>query len=247
MSALRAEFKKLLTVRATYIWTLAVLAILCFIAFYAVGFKQTTPLLQPTYVQQVVFGGMQFVELAVAIIAILLLAHEYRYNIINYSLTLSNSRSKVLLSKFFVASVYAVFMALVSVGLIIGLVHAGAAVAGHPIAVQSYHIWHLLGQSVFVVWAYAMAGVIVVALFRNLVAAIAFLFIFPSIESLAGILLKHNVGYLPFSAIGEVTPIAFNPAAQGGFSITKSLIIAAIYIAVFAIISWQLFLRRDAG
>jgi ABC-2 type transport system permease protein len=246
MNAVHAELRKLFTVRSTYILTILVLAVVAFISFYAVGYRQTDLLLQPNYLQAVVFGSMQFVQSIALIVAVLLFAHEYRYNTINYSLTLSNSRSKVLFSKFLMMSLYSVALAVASVFLTIGLVHAGAAAAGHPVAAQSYNLWHLLGQSVFTVWAYAMIGIILVALFRNLVMSIVFPFIFPAVEQLSGILLKDNVGYLPFTALGGVTPISFDPTSHG-FSVVKSVIIVAIYLVVFALIAWQLFLRRDAN
>lgn len=247
MSQLKAEYIKLLTVRSTYLLTALGWLILSIVSFYAVGYHMSPQeLLNPLLLQNTVFGTVHFIGLIASIIGVLLLAHEYRYNTINYSLTISNSRTKVLASKFLVVSVYAIIFAVISVLLTIGLVHAGAASHGHTVGPQLYQFWHVLGQSVFYVWGSAAAALILVTLIRNLVGSIVALFIIPSIEGLLGqLLLKTNVGYLPFTALGSVTPL--DHAATVSFSITKSVVIVVIYLVVFGIISWQLFLRRDAN
>lgn len=245
IAALKAEFTKLLTVRSTYFLTLFVCAVIILISFYAIGIKQPAAfLLAPTRLQSTIFGEMQFVGGIAAVVSILLMAHEYRYNTINYSFTISNSRTKVLLGKFLAASSYAVVLWAVAIGIGIGSLYAGAAVAGHTVGPQNFGIVELFGQSLFSVWGMAMAGLIVTILLRNLVGSIAFIFIFPTLESLAGLLLKNNVGYLPFTALGAVTPIV---SGQGGFAAGKSVIIFVVYIIVFAVIAWLSTLRRDAN
>lgn len=246
MSALRAEFTKLITVRSTYFLTIFVLAVIAFISFYVIGIHQPAKaLLNPDLMVNTLFGEVQLVGVIAAIVGVLILAHEYRYNYINYSLTISNSRTYVLLSKFIVITAYSVALCVVSIGLSIGLVHAGANLAGNFIAQQNYQFWHMLWQSIFSVWGMAMAGLILTTLIRNLVGSIVILFVFPNVEQLAGLLLKNNVGYLPFTALSGVTPLG--QFQTGLFSVTKSTIIFAVYFVVFAIVAWQLFLRRDAN
>ena len=177
-----------------------------------------------------IFGEMQFVGGIASVVAILLMAHEYRYNTINYSFTISNSRTKVLLAKFVTITFYSLLLWSLTIGLGIGGLYAGAAVAGHIVGPQNIVLQELLGQSLFYVWGMAMSGLLVTIMLRNLVASIAFIFIFPTLESLAGLLLKNNVGYLPLTALSSVTPIL---PGQGGFSVGKSVMIFLIYMIVF--------------
>ncbi len=252
MNQLKAEAKKLLTVRSTYFLTLLVWVALAAIAFFGVGYHDTAAELQnPLLVQNSIFGSLRFAGLISAIVAILLLAHEYRYNTINFSFTLNPSRSSVLAAKFVVLTGYSIILSLVSVGIVIGCLHAGAAAHGHMIGTQAYtvisgngYLPGLLLQSVFYVWAMALAGLIVTALLRNLVASIAFIFIFPGLENLVSLISKTLVNYLPFSDLGAVLKV---DTRELGFSAGKSMIIFLIYLAVFGFISWWLFLKRDAN
>ncbi|MGH7238285.1 MAG: ABC transporter permease, partial [Candidatus Saccharimonadales bacterium] len=140
-TSLKAEFLKLFTVRSTYLLTLLVWLAIAIIAFYGVGYHDTALQLQnPLVTQDSIFGSLRFAGLIVAIISILLLAHEYRYNTINFSFTLNRSRSKVLAAKFIVLTVYAIVLSLVSVGIVVGCLHAGAAAHGHTISLQSYSV-----------------------------------------------------------------------------------------------------------
>lgn len=245
-AAIKAEFTKLLTIRSTYFLTGLVWVIIAIVSFYAIGYKANQgTLLSPHLLQETVFGMAAFVGIVASIVGVLVLAHEYRYNTINYSLTISNSRTKVLVSKFLVVTVYAVVFGVASIALAIGLIHAGAAAHGYTVGSQSYGFWPIIGQAVFSVWANAMAGLILVVLIRSMVGSIVALFIVPAVEGLLGqVLLKTNVGYLPFTALGQVTPLGLD---SGGFSVTKSLLIVTVYIVIFAVIAHQLFLRRDAN
>lgn len=243
MTAIKAELRKLLTVRSTYLLTGLVWAIVAFVSFYAVGYHSSAiGLADPKLVQNVVFGLMQLIGLIASIISVLLLAHEYRYNTINYTLTISNSRSKVLGSKFLVLSFYAVFLCLTSVALTIGLIHAGAAAHDHSLAAQTYSLKDVLWRAVYFVWGNAMAALIITTLIRNLVGSIVALFVIPTLEQLSGLLLKNNIGYLPFTALDSITMQNDN-----SFSVNKSAIIFAVYLAIFAIVAWVVFLRRDAN
>lgn len=246
IAALKAEFTKLITVRSTYFLTIFVLAVVSFISFYVIGIHSSPQyLLSSNFMQSTLFGEVQLVGVIAAVVGVLLLAHEYRYNTINYTLTISNSRTSVLASKFIVITIYSIVLCLVSIGLSIGLVHAGANLSGSVVGQQNYQFGQMLWQSVYSVWGMAMAGLILTTLIRNLVGSIVILFVFPNLEQLAGLLLKDNVGYLPFTALSGVTPIA--QAQMAVFSVAKSAIIFAVYFVVLTIVAWQLFLRRDAN
>lgn len=249
---IKAEFKKLFTVRSTYILTLIVWLVILGIAFF-IGFHDSpNDLANPQLMQDSIFGSLRFAGLIAAIISILLLAHEYRYNTINFSLTLNPKRSGVLAAKFVVLTGYSIVLSMVAVAVVIGGLNAGAAAHSHVIGTQVYDVIGASGsqalgillQSAFYVWAMAIAGLIITGLLRNLVASIAFIFIFPSLENLVTLISKTVVKYLPFSDLGAVLKI---DPHEAGFSAGKSMIIFLIYLVVFGFISWRLFLKRDAN
>src|SRR3981081_3720844 len=112
IASLRSEFRKLLSVRSTYVLTALVLALVTFIAFYVQGWRFSSMELQnPLLLENGIRSALNIAVFG-AIVAILLMTHEYRYNTIMYTLTSSNSRSGVLLSKIIVISCYAIFLAL---------------------------------------------------------------------------------------------------------------------------------------
>lgn len=250
MIQIKAEFRKLFSVRSTYILTILAWLVAIVMSFI-VGYKGNN-YLNPSAVQDSIFGVLRFVGLISAIVSILLLAHEYRYNTINYSFTLGNSRSRVLASKFIVLSVYSIVLGLVSVFIVLGCFHFGVAARGHQLVPQVFNVigttgnyWPgLLLQSAFYVWGMSLAALIVTALLRNLVASIAFIFVFPGLENLTSLISKTLTSYMPFTDLGAVLKL---DRGEIGFSAGKSMIIFLIYLAVFSFIAWRLFLKRDAN
>src|SRR6185437_5947661 len=109
INALKAEFRKLLSVRSTYILISVAILFVIFFTFYIEGYHLSgKDLLNKHLYNDDIVGALTSLPLIFgAIIAILLMTHEYRYNTITYSLTLSNSRSKVLAAKLIVTSVFA--------------------------------------------------------------------------------------------------------------------------------------------
>lgn len=247
MATLKSEFRKLLTVRSTYIITILVLALVAFIASYVEGWRLGPKDLQvPTQLSGDVFGALSLSVFG-AVVAILLMTHEYRYNTIMYTLTGSNSRSKVLLSKIITISVYALFLTAV-IGVLSPVAsYLGVHAHGHTFAPQTLHYGNLAWRSLFYGWSYGMIGLLLAALIRVQVGAIVALFVIPSaIEALLSELLKHNAIYLPFTALNEVIGnTGFNsgkPLSPG-----KAAIALAVYLVVGWIVAWILFLKRDAN
>src|SRR5487761_1482172 len=109
VSSLKAEFRKLLTVRSTYYIVLVTLAIVVLVAGWGNGVKADTSSLHNAHflaneaTNTVIIGGI-----ILAVVALLIVGHEYRYNTILYTLTSSNSRTKSLLSKFIVVTIFAI-------------------------------------------------------------------------------------------------------------------------------------------
>jgi len=250
MATLKAEFRKLLTVRSTYIITGLVLLLVIFVAFYVEGWRlDSGGLHDPTELAGDVTGALMITVFG-AIVAILLMTHEYRYNTIMYTLTSSNSRSKVLISKFIAVSVYALFLAVLIGVLSPTLSYLGVHLHGHTLVPQTLHYGNLIWRSLFYGWGYGMAGLLLAVLTRNQVASIVALFLIPDLgEQLLGLLLKHNTVYLPFSALNQVIGSHNNMGDPNSSDLSpgKAAGVYAIYLVVGWLVAWVLFLRRDAN
>lgn len=246
IAALKAEFRKLLTVRSTYIVTVLVTLLMLFVAGYIEGWRLSPQDLQsPAQFSGDVFGALSLSVFG-AIIAILLMTHEYRYNTIMYTLTSSNSRSKVLLAKVVTISAYAVFLT-VLIGILSPIAsNIGVHLHGHTLAPQTLHVGNLVWRSLFYGWAYGMAGLLLAVLIRVQVGAIAALFLIPGlVEQLLGQLMKSNAVYLPFSALDQV--IGNMNVGSGHLAPGKAAVVFLCYLVGGWIVAWVLFLKRDAN
>jgi len=243
--ALKSEFKKLLTVRSTYYITFIVLIFVIFIAFYVTGWRLTPQDLHgPNQLADDVTGALNVMVFG-AIVAIMLMTHEYRYNTITYTLTSSNSRSKVLWSKFIVVSVYTLIFAAVVAVLSPVMTYLGVHAAGHSLGPQTLHYADLAWRSLFFGWAYGMAGLVLAVLLRNQIAAIVGLFVIHGVvEQLLSLLLKHNTVYLPFTALDQVS--GNTDPRVGSISPARGALVFTLYVAVGWLVGWYLFLHRDA-
>jgi ABC-type transport system involved in multi-copper enzyme maturation permease subunit len=247
ISTLKAEFRKLLTVRSTYIITIFIVAFVAFIAFYVEGWRLAPKDLQmPNQLSSDVFGALTLSVFG-AVVAILLMTHEYRYNTIMYTLTGSNSRSKVLLSKIIVISVYALFLTALIGVLSPVMTSLGVHAHGHTLAPQTLHYGDLIWRSLFYGWSYGMIGLLLAALIRVQVGAIVALFVIPTaIEGLLSRLFTHDAVYFPFAALAQVIG---NEGFGGGTPLSpgRAALVLCVYLAVGWIVAWILFLRRDAN
>jgi len=243
--ALKSEFRKLLSVRTTYITTAFVVLFVTFIAIYVEGWRlKPIELAKTDQLSSDVLGAVSL-SIFGAVIAILQMTHEYGYNTITYTLTSSDSRSRVLLSKFIVISCYAlVLTALISV-LSPVMTYLGVHAAGHSLAPQHLYYKDLAWRSLFFGWSYGMIGLVLATIIRSQVGSIVALFITPAaIEPLLSQLLNSKAVYLPFTSLGMVTG---NESVKGN-SITpeRGALVFLVYLAIGWAVAWYLFLRRDA-
>jgi ABC-type transport system involved in multi-copper enzyme maturation permease subunit len=268
MPTLRSEFKKLLTVRSTYILMLGFLLLGSFVSFYVHGYKDSglpnftghSPKDQAgaaLFLASTITSIPNVLSVAAAIIALLLLAHEYRYNTIVYTLTASNSRSKVLASKIIAIFSLVFVYTIISTAIMLALVVAGVHASGHSLPHQDINYLHFFVKCVFFTEAFAMAGLLFIALIRNQVGAIAALLILPNtIEGLLSLLLKSHSVYMPFMALQQVVqaPVIQVPGAPpahpdnnlGTLTPIKGALVYLCYLVAAWAVAWYLFLRRDA-
>jgi ABC-2 type transport system permease protein len=246
---LKAEFRKLLTVRSTYILTIVALILISIFAGFFEGYKGNTgspaSKLQPTAYVEIVNNSIGMTIIFVAIIAILFVTHEYRYNTIMYTLTANVRRTKVLLGK---------LLASVSLGLAFGVVaslfavavyRVGLAFRGAVLPSQDIDVLSLLGQVLFYCVSYVLIAVLIAVATRSVVAGIATFLIAPvTIEPLLSLVLKENAKYLPFTALDSTMGVS---VSSNTLSTGVAMAVSAIYVLVGLAITWFLFVRRDAN
>jgi ABC-2 type transport system permease protein len=235
---IKAEVRKLLTIRSTYFVTGAALLLLGILTFWAMGYKGENA---PNLLQSSIQEGAGMVAAFVAIIAALNITHEYRYNTIMYTLTSANNRSKVLIAKLAVICGYALVFMVVAALLSVLLTWFGASFRAADLVPQQFFYWDMIWRSTFQVLAWALLGLMFGFLFRHVVGTIVALFLLPStVEGLLSLLLKENIKYLPYTALEQVhTGALLSPA--------KGALVFSLYLAAGWLAAWVLFVRRDAN
>jgi ABC-2 type transport system permease protein len=248
MSNLKAEFRKVFSVRSTYVILLIVLALEILFAFYVSGWRiNSQDLHNPTTLSNDITSAVATVSIFAALIATLLMTHEYRYNTIMYSLTLSKSRSRVLLAKILVISAFAIIFTFIAGALSPLLSILGIHAHHLKLVPQTIPYGSLVWHSLFYGWGYAMAGLLIAALIRNQIGAIVTLFIAPdTVEGVLSLLLKKNTVYLPFSSLHTVIGQGMGTYINS-ITPTHAAMVFMGYLVGGWLIAWILFLRRDAN
>ena len=201
----------------------------------------------------------------VCIILILFVAHEFRYNTINYTLTISNSRSKVLLAKLIVATLFTLLTTLVAAGVIIAVAFTAIGIKDLNLPAQDYNWLYVLARHLGYAVGYTLFGVGVALLVRNLTVAIAAALILPTLDGIAGFLLSTRdiepTKVLPFTALDRFGNVAsdittgtadvgerfMNASATYPATALGALAVFAVYLVGLWLITWYLFLKRDAN
>jgi ABC-type transport system involved in multi-copper enzyme maturation permease subunit len=246
MPTIKSEFRKLFTIRSTYIITALVVAFLLFIAFYVEGWRlKPGQLADPHQLASDVYGGLTLMVFG-AIVGILSMTHEYRYNTIMYTLTSTNRRSRVLASKIIVISAYAIGLAIL-LGILSPLAtYLGVHAHGHALATQVFYYKDLVWHTLFFGWSYGMIGLLLATIIRQQPGSVAALFVLPAVvEPLLSQLLNKNAVYLPFAALSQLV----GDGAVGGGSLApgKAALVVMVYLVIGWAVAWYLFLRRDAA
>lgn len=201
----------------------------------------------------------------VTIILILFVAHEFRYNTINYTLTSSNSRSKVLLAKMAVSVAFMALAVLLAIGVGLAVAYAAIAIKDLNLLPQDYNWWYVIGRHLLYALGYSLFFLGLAVLVRNLTIAIAASFIMPMLDGLAGFLVSlrdiEPTKALPFSALERFGNVAMDVTARtadvsqrlvGDPNMLPATAFGALavftgYLIALWAITWYLFLRRDAN
>lgn len=242
--AILTEFRKVFSIRSTYVILLIALGLEIFFAFYATGYRASAAdAKNPLYLAGEVSNAVSFLSLFCAIVGVLLVTHEYRYNTIMYTLTSNGSRTRVFVSKVFVISVFAAVFAAVYGMLSPLLAKLGMQMHDITLAPQQFDTWDLLWRAVFTGWGFSMYAMIIAWIIRAQVGALAAMFLIPSmLEPLVSLLLKSNAVYLPFTALSAVFSVFSKELWY-----THAAALCLLYIVIGWLVSWGLFLKRDAN
>ena len=244
MPQLRAEFRKIWSVRSTYAIILVNLAIpVLLVGFWIYGYKNAGGADKVhTALLDLLYGAVGAIGLFVSFIAILSVGHEYRYNTILYSLTSANRRTKVFVTKWIATVLSALLIASVTVVLTMLAFYIGQGLNPITALTQTTPDWEFVWRALISVAVEVSFAFIIATLIRSQVGAIATFLVVPTtVETLLFVLLKENTKYLPFTALGNLSAMKPSPA------LSFSLAVVAVYVVVGGVVSWVLFARRDAS
>lgn len=248
-ATLKAEFLKLFTVRSTYIMIILSVLLITVFAFYFEGYKGNTgspaSTLTPDALREIVSNAAGLSVTFASIIAILFMAHEYRYNTIMYTLTANVRRGRVLFAKVATILLFSIGYGLLAVGVALGCYMAGLSLRDASLPAQNFEALEQIGKVVFYYMGYALIGLLLATLTRSVVMAIGTLLIFPiTIEPLLSIILKDDAKYLPFTALDSTVGASMMPSVLPP---GEAIAVTCAYLAAGLLITWLLFVRRDAN
>jgi ABC-2 type transport system permease protein len=243
--AIKSELRKLITIRSTYVILAFCLVLELIFAFYNDGLKVTTANLHyPGYLASEVTQAISVLMLLIAIVGVLLVTHEYRYNTIMYSLTATNRRAKLLLAKLLSVSLFVIIVSLILGFLSPLLVDLGLHIKGHHLVGQVFPVWNLAWRAVFASWAFSMLALVLAFIIRIQVGSLAAIFLLPgTVEPLIALMIKkQHQDYLPFTAIHDIVD-----RSSAHISVDRAAMVASLYIVVGWLVALILFQRRDAN
>jgi ABC-2 type transport system permease protein len=249
ISSLKAELRKIWTVRSTYGILIFSFFLMCVFVFWIEGIKAgdgSKPVTDPYKLASILRDAVTNLVFWGSLVGVLSATYEYRYNTITYTLTAARSRSRALLAKVTAVSVFSiVFTAFVLISTVV-LLYLALSIKGFTLAHQVIPAdlwWRVFFES----WGGAMMGLLIAVLIRQQVGSIAAFFLIPSaVEPLIGLLLKNNQIYLPFIALQQVTGLE-GSSLPHTLSHGKAALVVCAYLAVGWFIAWYLFLKRDAN
>ncbi len=243
---LKSEFRKLLSIRSTYVITAVALVLTGFISLVAMG-VQSNGDFTSTGMQHAILDIVPIMGTFVGLIAILLIGHEYRYNTIYYTLTSTNNRLKVLAAKLIATGLFGVVFALLTIIWTLAMVSLGLKWGGHHIGPQDIEVASVLWKSVAYMVSTAWFGLLLGFVSRNMTFALVAYFMIPVVEPIALFLLKLNANYFPVSAQNNILSMGPSLSSEGMFTALASLGIFGLYLLALLIASIFLFVKRDAN
>jgi ABC-2 type transport system permease protein len=247
-NALKAEIYKLFSVRSTYVVVAFSVVASFLLSFIGEGLKYANGDFGANKLSLVALQSTQVVGLMVVVVAILHITNEYRYNTISYTLTAINSRTKVLLAKIISTSIFSILFSLLIIGTVVGATYLGLQVANAPDLPKQDFPLILILKIVFYNTGLALMALLTSVVVRSIAAALVMMLLgYNIIEGLLSIVLKQNAVYLPLGALNEVIGQSIITDAQPLLSPGEATLLFSAYLLGGGLITWYLFLRRDAN
>lgn len=249
LSSFKAEFRKLITVRSTYIMTLLGVLLVGFFSFWIEGYKglnqSAASTLSPGALTEIINQSAALGSVFISIIAILYMAHEYRYNTILYTLTANVHRTRVLLTKLLTVALFSIMLGVVFVAAGLAAYFTGLSLRDAVLPAQDITYLSVIGKLIFYIAGYALLAMLLAVATRSVIAAISIFLIFPTtVEPLLSLLLKDNAKYLPFTALDSTVSASM---MQATLSSGQAIAVSSAYLAAGFLVTWLLFVRRDAS
>ncbi len=245
IAALKAEFRKLLSVRSTYVFVGLAILFTIFYAGFIEGFKiEAKQLLNPHLLESEVVGALTSLPMIFgAMVAILLMTHEYRYNTIMNTLTASNSRVRILVAKVVTVSCFALLLT-ACIGVLSPVAtYVGVHLHGHTLVAQTIDYHSLVWRSLFNGWGFLMMALGLAVLIRNQIGAIVAIFVIPTFEQVLGLLVKANMVYLPFVSLNAT----LSAPSRGHITYAHAAMVFGAWLVGVWIVAVVLFVKRDAN
>ncbi len=242
ISALKAECRKLLSIRSTYVILGLTLLLEIIATFYATGYRSAPgAMYNSDLLAGSVTSAATFFAVFISLIGMLSMTHEYRYNTIMYTLTSAKNRTTILLAKFLVVSAFAIIAASIFGFLAPPLTALGVQAAGYSMADQIIPIGDLWWRVAFMGWGFSMLALLFATIIRSQTGAIVLFFLMPfTLEPLLVFAFQINEKYLPFRSL-------FAVIERGATSYERAAVTVMVYIVVGWLLAWLLFIRRDAN
>ncbi len=250
MAVIKYELIKLFSIRSTYGAVVLALAFSVLISVFSViEYKGMPGQLDGITAARVMLDAPFVAAQVGTIIAMLIMLHEYRYNMIMYTLTACRSRSRVLLSKIAVVALFSAGLVLACAALGLIVFYIGFALRGISVPDQTFNVLTTLAKSVTFGVGFGLAGLLIATITRNIVFSIVtFFMLIGALEPLLGnLVLKDNAVYLPFTALSNVLVPPGQPVLPEAISPLMGGLVFFAYLVVGWIVAWVLFLRRDAN
>lgn len=243
ITAIKAELRKLRTVRSTYVLTFIAFGLLILVDFWATGYKAGATI-GKDYVQSTILSSFGGIGVFAGIVGVLLVTNEYRYNTIYYALTSTTSRLRLLAAKWVAAMSYILLFTVATVVIAMLAVIIGLHLGNHAMPAQTYDWAKILGWGLFYMVAGSSFGLLFAVLIRNQIGTIVVYLLAPgTIEALASLVLKQRTAYLPFTALGST----ISEAATPYLSRVESALVVLAWLVVGWVIAAILFVKRDAN
>jgi len=251
LAAIKAEFRKMLTVRSLYIMLAFSLLMVGLFAFYGDGIKASPASLNDTHkLAGDITNAISALAVIGSLVGVLLMTHEYRYNTIMYTLTASNSRLKTLLAKVFTVTVFIVCYTVLFATLSPLFAALGVQLHGGHLVAQDLLLSTVAWRVLLFGWVAAMLNLALAVIIRNQIGTIVTMLLLPStVEPLLSLVLKAKAAYLPYTVMHQIIDhnIIPEPSPHIAMSYGRAAVWGLGYVIVAWIIAAILFVRRDAN